>query len=136
MCTTTQYLYICCHPATHRFRNAVCIAPNSRICRIQDGNSTLPYSCLSCAAKGYSMPIFNISTLEPDDGKDLFKDVWHIPSRCFVDVGFRTLDPFKTGEDVEGLLRKSPVPEQALEGRLPLQVRNDNSDGEKLKARV
>jgi hypothetical protein len=24
-----------------------------------------------------------------------YSDVWHIPSRCFVDVGFQKLDPFK-----------------------------------------
>lgn len=26
---------------------------------------------------------------------------WYIPSRCFIDIGFKNLDPFDTGRNVE-----------------------------------
>ena len=114
MCSTTQYLYSCSHPATHRFRNSRCPTPNSRSCRIRDGNLYLPQMCRYCLARGRSKPLFNL--LPPPyktapDGQEVYNEEWHVPSRCFVDIGFRTLDPFGTGQDAgspEQTLRVSP----------------------------
>ena len=102
MCSTTQYLYSCSHPATHRFRNSRCPTPNSRSCRIRDGNVYLPQMCRYCVARGRTQPLFNLimpTTKGAPGTQDLYNETWHVPSRCFVDIGFRTLDPFGTGED-------------------------------------
>ena len=111
MCTTTQYLYSCSHQATHRFRNRKCEFPNSRICRVRDDDAYLPYMCRHCIAKGRTRPLFNFFGPMPTNEKNLYHDTWHIPSRCFVDVGFRNLDPFKTGKlDELETPKSSPSP--------------------------
>jgi len=86
MCTTRQYLFLCSHPATHRFRNAVCDAPSVWGCRIHDFNVYLRLPCTKCADRG--MPAMY------GQHDFAFDDQWHIPSRCFIDVGFQTLNPF------------------------------------------
>lgn len=90
MCTTRRYLYLCCHPATNRFRNTACDNHSGRGCRPRDFNVYLAYPCRECCKNGMQ---------SVDTGVDktdfVFSDTWYIPSRCFIDSGFRTLDPFQ-----------------------------------------
>ena len=97
MCTTVRYYFSCDHPATHRYRNHTCDVSHSRACRLKDTNRRLKFQCRRCLLRqGIKVQIpAEREVPQPDD-------VWHIPARCFVDVGFRTLDPF--GED-----RSQPV---------------------------
>jgi hypothetical protein len=103
MCTTHQVLFLCSHQATHRFRTAVCRNANRGGCGIYDETEVLSYPCKNCAAL--------MSTKGPrrSHGDDrrwrkprplptrLLNASWYVPSRCFVDVGFQTLDPFGVG---------------------------------------
>ena len=93
MCTTVQYFFSCGHPATHRFRNSICAISFSRACRIRDMDSWLRFPCRRCTVQRLAVGI-KIRT-RPDSDDQGYNDIWHIPSRCFVDVGFRTLDPFR-----------------------------------------
>ncbi|OCT46483.1 hypothetical protein CLCR_02164 [Cladophialophora carrionii] len=43
-----------------------------------------------------------------------YGDIWHIPSRCFVDVGFQKLDPFKK-EESEPTSAALPSPRQSID---------------------
>ncbi|KAF7505650.1 hypothetical protein GJ744_000585 [Endocarpon pusillum] len=105
MCTTSQYLYNCSHPASYRFRTSTCRDPASSTCRIRDENSFLPYTCTKCAANTRTRK----GKLETDERNRYSTDVkimvakktWHIPSRCFVDAGFQNLDPFGVGIETE-----------------------------------
>lgn len=105
MCTTSQYIYNCFHPASHRFRTLVCRNPASSSCRVRDENSFLPSSCPKCAANP------RIRSKEQASGRSkqdtdlhimIAKKTWHIPSRCFIDIGFQNLDPFRTETKTEG----------------------------------
>ncbi len=87
MCTTRRYLFLCSHPATHRFRNELCDAPGVRGCQIRDYNVYLRHPCEKCRNRGTAS--MYTGEQEPD-----YEDEWHIPSRCFFDVGFQTLNPF------------------------------------------
>ena len=40
-------------------------------------------------------------------------EVWHVPSRCFVDVGFCNLDPFGVGENLENAAEAAVRPQRA-----------------------
>jgi hypothetical protein len=103
MCTTVRYYFNCQHPATHRFRNNTCEFSNSRACRIRDANSQLKFPCRRCLLRqGFRRQI--PAELECHENEQ----VWHIPSRCFVDVGFRTLDPF-ADDASEPVSPKSPA---------------------------
>lgn len=156
MCTTTQYLYACQHPATHRFRNSVCpyvSRPANRqnalaknVCRIIDQNTILPHDCETCEdrkarakAQGSSSGSWrsglNVFGPRQVPEKDLYQDTWYIPTRCFVDVGFQTLDPFGTGEDLETpQTPKSPAADRDDDddmfgkARLPLLMEEELSD--------
>lgn len=96
MCTTVQYLFRCGHPATHRFRNQLCQQSKCRVCRIRDTNKFLEGECRKCQQipqKRQQSSRFK----EPA----AFEDTWFIPTRCFVDIGYRTLDPFHSGTEPE-----------------------------------
>ena len=116
MCTTKQYLYTCSHAATHRFRTRICAAlPNRLACAIRDENDFVPYVCATCATKGRSGCLSlarRNAALEIADAVEEYHDTWFVPSRCFVDVGFRTLDPFRGKDDGAGgvAIRSSPSP--------------------------
>jgi len=88
MCTTRRYLFLCSHPATHRFRNEICDLPGVRGCRVRDYNVRLRHPCSKCRNRG--MASVYTGEQEPE-----YDDTWHIPSRCFVNVGFQKLDPFR-----------------------------------------
>lgn len=104
MCTTNQVLFVCSHQATHRFRTGVCRLANRGRCKIYDATEILSFPCMDCAA------IFNDTRRKCGDGRDrpfqeqgplpntLLNATWHVPSRCFVDAGFQTLNPFGVPE--------------------------------------
>ncbi len=108
MCITTQYLFNCSHEATHRFRSDMCSTARTRDCRIQDTNNWINFPCRKCA-KSQQHLWQRWWTGSRRDSPN-YDDFWHIPSRCFVDVGFRTLDPFATGNRSEPLSPLSPAP--------------------------
>jgi hypothetical protein len=107
MCTTNQVFFVCSHQATHRFRTSVCRQTNRGRCKIYEANEVLSFPCIDCAA------IFNDKRRKCGDGRDrpfqeqgplpsrFLNTTWHVPSRCFVDAGFQTLDPFGVLEDRE-----------------------------------
>jgi hypothetical protein len=104
MCTTSQYVYLCAHPASHRFRTSICRDPASTSCRIRDENAILPYTCSKCAAKTRTRN--GKSTGErfrqtTDVNIMVAKKNWYVPSRCFIDVGFQNLNPFGTETQAE-----------------------------------
>ncbi len=104
MCTTSQYLYNCSHPASYRFRTSMCHHPATSSCRIRDENSFLPYTCVKCAAKNRTRKGTQAderSRYSTDINIMVAKKTWYIPSRCFVDTGFQNLDPFGTGIEAE-----------------------------------
>jgi hypothetical protein len=104
MCATSQYLYLCSHPASYRFRTSVCRNPASSSCRIHDENSVLPYACPKCSAKSCTQNSKKTSERirqTTDINIMVAKKVWCIPSRCFIDNGFQNLDPFGTGIKAE-----------------------------------
>lgn len=109
MCTTTQVLFLCSHQATHRFRTGVCRNANRDRCSISDETEVLSYPCKGCAALTSKM-----GRRRGDGGERrwqmphpfperLLNVSWYVPSRCFVDVGFQTLDPFGVGEHQEDI---------------------------------
>lgn len=104
MCTTSQYLYNCSHPASYRFRTSMCHNPASSSCHIRDENSVFPYTCTKCAAKirtRKGKQAAERSRYSTDVNIMVAKKTWYIPSRCFVDAGFQNLDPFGTGIERE-----------------------------------
>lgn len=107
MCTTVQYFFSCGHPSTHRFRTETCAALNSRACRVNDTDSWLGFPCRRCTLVRLA---HGIKIRTPPEADTLeYNDIWHIPSRCFVDVGFRTLDPFRDDES-QPVSPLSPAP--------------------------
>jgi hypothetical protein len=89
---TIQYYFCCGHPATHRFRNQLCQQSKGRsMCRIRDVSKFIDSECRRCALDRLRRA--QSSRPRPT----AFDDVWYIPTRCFVDIGFRTLDPFLSG---------------------------------------
>jgi hypothetical protein len=125
MCTTSQILFVCLHQATHRFRTGVCRQANRGGCKIYDATEILSFPCMDCAAivdnkrckcgDGRGRPSFQ-QVLLPNR---LLHTTWHVPSRCFVDVGFQTLDPFSVRDDQEilaGTIRRSQRAESSPAG--------------------
>lgn len=127
MCTTTQFVYSCAHPASHQFRSSIC--GQQPHCKITDTDAILPHACRACkrrALRRWNSRLHDMvrSRQESDvrdfeigspwsDGfdlelpKDLQNKRWYIPSRCFIDIGFSNLDPFDTGRGVEEGHQKS-----------------------------
>lgn len=107
MCTTVQYLFSCGHPAAHRFRNEACAVSRTRICHIKDTDSWLKFPCrrcfLICQANGAKVKTAEDAVHAP------YNEIWHIPRRCFVDVGFRILEPFREDKS-EPVSPTSPSP--------------------------
>ena len=108
MCTTRRYHFLCSHPATHRFRNEVCESPSVRGCLVKDFTVYLRHPCQKCRNRG--MASMHTGEQEPEYG-----DVWHIPSRCFVDVGFRKLDPFREEENSEPESSTAFTPRESID---------------------
>jgi hypothetical protein len=93
MCTTVQFFFSCGHQATHRFRNATCPTEYSKTCRVRDKNQWLKFMCRRCILRCQQQGVKVYVPTDADHKQ--YEDIWHIPSRCFVDVGFRNLDPFQ-----------------------------------------
>ena len=109
MCTTRRYLFLCSHPATHRFRNELCQSPSVRGCQIRDYNVFLRYPCQKCRNCGMAPVLSGLG----NDQEPQYDDIWQIPSRCFVDVGFRKLHPF--GEEASELASSTSSPRQSID---------------------
>lgn len=118
MCTTSQYLYFCSHPASYRFRTGICPNPASSSCRIRDENCVLHFPCHRCSAKTRSMG--ERSKRTTDTNIMIAKNTWHIPSRCFIDIGFQNLDPFGTGIPTESADQADSPPPLSPISRVPL----------------
>ena len=104
MCVTTQYFYCCWHPATRGFRNGVCPARKSQTCHVRHEHKMLTTMCRWCDSHDRSRPPFHL--FAPDrSSDDVFNDTWYVPSRGFVDIGFRTLDPFKVQARLPNFVR-------------------------------
>ena len=92
MCITRRYLFICRHPASHRFRNAICESAGTRGCTIKDYNYLLQSPCKKCAKSGTYQRVPGNGSVEDEQA---LETEWHVPTRCFIDIGFRSLDPFE-----------------------------------------
>ena len=106
MCTTNQVVFKCSHRATHRYRTNVCQTANRRECWIWDQTSVFPFPCRDCVVpdrqKRRRCGGGGCNESSQQEGRlpdRLLDEMWHVPSRCFVDVGFKTLDPFGVGND-------------------------------------
>jgi hypothetical protein len=111
MCTTSQYLYVCFHAASYRFRTSICHSPASSSCHIRDENSILPYACSKCGVRSRTRNGKHASKRarqQTDISIMVAKKIWYIPSRCFIDTGFQTLDPFGTGIEAESTDQADP----------------------------
>ncbi|KAH0836273.1 hypothetical protein AYO21_10205 [Fonsecaea monophora] len=111
MCTTKRYLFLCSHPATHRFRDTMCNSPSVRGCQVRDYNVFLADPCQKCSSRG--MP--SVHTAFGGCQESGADDIWYIPSRCFIDVGFRTLSPFSEGDASEPPTPTSPSTRQSID---------------------
>lgn len=100
MCTSTRVWYGCGHEATKPFRAAVCLLPCTPACEVRFRILRLPWHCPRCLWGVHeNTPGMNRSTILPMDyqegsGPAFSETFWHIPTRCFIDPGFVTLDPF------------------------------------------
>jgi hypothetical protein len=108
MCSTIQYLFSCGHPATHRFRNQQCPQSMGRVCRIRDTNRLLVGECRKCIIERERRQR-EVSRFGAKDLALRYEDTWYVPTRCFIDVGFRTLDPFNTEPPSEPASPLSPL---------------------------
>lgn len=133
MCTTKRYVFLCQHPATHRFRDTVCDSPSVRGCVVRDFNIQLTYPCKKCFNRGIGAMHVRI----PDPAFD--DDVWHVPSRCFFDVGYRTLNPFQEGRSPDSCRPTSPaeppIPENG-HSLIQAQIEEDSSVCKRLIRRL
>jgi len=122
MCTTNQYLYVCAHPASYRFRTSICRNPASTLCHIRDGNSVLPYRCTKCEAKASTRNARQATERarqRTDINIMVAKNTWHVPSRCFIDIGFQNLDPFGVGNQKKKVEQADPRPTLSPITRVP-----------------
>lgn len=121
MCTTSQYVYICSHPASYRFRTNICRNPVSSSCRIRDENAVLPYTCCKCVAKTRTRNGRRAGEeirQRTDVSIMVAKKTWYIPSRCFVDIGFQNLDPFGKGHEAESAYQADPRAALPIESKI------------------
>ena len=113
MCRTTQYLFNCLHPATHCFRTGLCRIVGNRKCHISDHHKLLPHPCRECAHKPQrlrtELAMGNLPAGYLAMGDEPANEIWVVPTRCFVDIGFRTLDPFGTGDVVSELAKSGAM---------------------------
>ena len=121
MCTTNQIVFKCSHRATYRYRTSVCQTASRRKCYIWDQTSVLPFPCRNCVVPDRQNRrrcggggLKESSQQEGGLPYRLLDETWHVPSRCFVDVGFKTLDPFGMGEDRKNAT-ETAVPSQRAE---------------------
>ena len=131
MCTTSQYLYNCLHPASYRFRTCVCRNPASSSCRVRDENSFLLYTCPKCASKSRTRNGKQASGRNKQDidiNIMVAKKTWHVPSRCFIDTGFRNLDPFRTQTKIEAANNAGLQSPQSTISKAPLIMDGSNTN--------
>lgn len=120
MCRVKQFVYSCGHPATESFRYRLCQSPGTTTCVAVDDQHNLNSPCARCirakagrtaqdlqefseqTATGWEKTNRRVFT----NGDSALDFEWHVPSRCFVDQGFRSLDPF--GDDKKKQLRLAP----------------------------
>jgi hypothetical protein len=128
MCTTRRYLFLCSHPATHRFRNEICESPSVRGCRVQDYHVYLRQPCVKCQQRG-------MASVYTGEKEPIYEDLWHIPPRCFVDIGFQKLDPFEVNgtmsetSSVTSMCVRQSIDQDPLERPLtPTKVKNIQSN--------
>lgn len=132
MCTTSQYVYACLHTASYRFRTSICRNPAKASCRIRDENCFLPYSCPKCAGK---LRLRNGKlareriTGQTDPNTMIAKMTWHVPSRCFIDTGFRNLNPFGTEVEKSSEHRAGPGSSLSHICKVPPTVNERSADG-------
>lgn len=124
---TTQYLFSCQHAATHRFRNDVCELSKLGDCHIKDTNRWLPFSCRRCASKKLGRWRKHIAGF--DQSIEALNDVWYVPSRCFVDVGFSNPDPFKASCNSEGKVPCTTSPESSPTTQMPHSTCSESPSG-------
>jgi hypothetical protein len=105
MCTTTQYFFCCGHPATHRFRTELCPQSKGRTCRIRDTNRFIEGECRKCQLYRQTR-----RRIPRGRNQDAFDDIWYIPTRCFVDVGFQSLNPFLVDIEPDPISPLTTVP--------------------------
>ncbi|KAI1614631.1 hypothetical protein EDD37DRAFT_110381 [Exophiala viscosa] len=105
MCKTVQYVWLCSHAATKRFRNSICDSAGVRECHIQDATTVVGHPCEECIKRRASMTWVGNGSEYP-----ALDDDWYVPSRCFIDVGFRTLDPFQEDKSRTSTPRTSGAP--------------------------
>ncbi|KAK5050800.1 hypothetical protein LTR84_003359 [Exophiala bonariae] len=117
MCRVKQFAFSCGHPATESFRYRLCQAPGTETCMVIDDRYDLNSPCHRCIrweARRTTQNFQEIENLTARGWEETNRRVfyngdsaldfeWHVPSRCFIDVGFRSLDPF--GDDKKKQLR-------------------------------
>jgi hypothetical protein len=106
MCTTKKYLYVCECPASSEFRNDLCETPGLGRCRLVENFVFLREPCHHCIETRdelLEVPVNGADSSDDscDDVDD--EDVWQMPTRCFIDCGFKTLDPFKADRDKKSI---------------------------------
>jgi len=104
MCKTILYAFPCGCPATKRFRNSICDFVDVRGCHIEDSTVHIGYPCDRCFRSGATSNLFG-GVENP-----ALDDFWYVPSRCFIDVGFRTLNPFQEDRSKSSASRMSSPP--------------------------
>ena len=90
MCKTVLYVWMCGHPATKRFRNSICDSAGVQECHVEDVTTVIGYPCSRCIKQRARMTWVGSGAENP-----ALDDDWYVPSRCFIDVGFRSLNPFQ-----------------------------------------
>jgi len=136
MCTAIQFLFACRHQATGYFRVRVCNYAGSPSCQIKKTSIPIPKMCHDCKRGAEridpALPGKIESSEHQHQHKAILTDnyVWHIPTRCFHDPGFTTLDPFAA--DRAKQRREVHFDEQISCRRIGTSIRsNASSLGEK-----
>lgn len=102
MCTSRQYMFLCQHEATAKFRDTVCDSPGVRGCVVKNVKIQLTEPCMKCSLRGRKA----MRTQVPEPA---FDDVWHVRSVCFVDIGFRSLHPFQERNASDSVRPETPA---------------------------
>lgn len=128
MCNVTRFRFICRHSATKRFRSSKC--DQYPACVSRGVCLDLPMPCYSC--EWHQVPIprrfkADIETARLNFESLADKQEWYIPRQLFVDVGFRSLDPFT--DDRRKLEAQSKRWSQESDCEKPVESCGDWSDG-------